>query len=63
MNTSTVKRRGILAYYVAYTVYLVLSATEHAALPVYGEIMLVFVLPITVITLVLAVLRERRARR
>jgi cation:H+ antiporter len=52
-----------LAYYVAYTVYLVLSATEHAALPVYGEIMLVFVLPITVITLVLAVLRERRARR
>jgi cation:H+ antiporter len=52
-----------LAYYVAYTVYLVLSATHHAALPVYGEIMLLFVLPITIVTLVLVALRELRTRR
>ena len=51
-----------VAYYVAYTVYLVLSATDHAALPVYGHVMLVFVLPITALTLVLIGLRERKRR-
>src|SRR5690606_34208520 len=52
-----------LAYYIAYVTYLVLSATSHAALPVYREIMLVFVVPITAVTLVLTALRERKRNR
>lgn len=40
-----------LGYYIAYNAYLVLSATDHQALPVYSGIMKAFVLPITVATL------------
>jgi hypothetical protein len=53
-----------LAYYVAYTAYLILAATSHAALGVFSAIMLAFVVPLTVLTLaVLTVQNARRARR
>jgi cation:H+ antiporter len=55
-----------VGYYVAYTLYLVLNATQHAALPVFSFIMWAFVLPLTAITLLVIVARqfyvERRAR-
>jgi cation:H+ antiporter len=41
-----------LAYYVAYVTYLVLAAQQHGALSAFSTVMLSFVLPLTVITLV-----------
>jgi cation:H+ antiporter len=52
-----------LGYYVAYTTYLVLAATHHAALPVFSDVMLVFVVPVTAVTLGVLVVRAVRARR
>ncbi|NER32283.1 MAG: calcium/sodium antiporter, partial [Symploca sp. SIO1C4] len=46
-----------LGYYIAYTLYLFLHATEHNALAAFSEIMLTFVMPLTVITLVIVALR------
>ncbi len=46
-------------YYLAYTLYLVLAATRHDALPGFGMVMLTFVLPITALTLALLALRGR----
>jgi cation:H+ antiporter len=40
-----------LAYYAAYTLFLLLDAAGHDALPVYSTVMLAFVLPITAVTL------------
>ncbi|MCG6897665.1 MAG: calcium/sodium antiporter [Thiocapsa sp.] len=40
-----------LAYYIAYTTYLVMAATHHAALGAYASAMLWFVLPLTAVTL------------
>ncbi len=40
-----------LAYYVFYTSYLILDATDHDALPAFSSIMQAFVLPLTLITL------------
>jgi cation:H+ antiporter len=44
-------------YYAAYVAYLILAAQQHAALGRYSAVMLSFVIPITVITLVVATLR------
>ncbi|MEW6444398.1 MAG: calcium/sodium antiporter [bacterium] len=55
-----------LAYYAGYTIYLLLKAAEHDALPAFSAVMAFFVLPLTVATLgVLAAraLRAQRARR
>ncbi len=41
-----------LGYYVAYTTYLVLAATQHDALPAYSSVMFTFVLPLTAVTLI-----------
>ncbi|MCA9409615.1 MAG: calcium/sodium antiporter [Candidatus Omnitrophica bacterium] len=46
-----------LGYYVAYVVYLFLAATEHDALPIFSMTMAWFVMPITVITLVVVLVR------
>jgi len=46
------------AYYLAYVGYLVLAAQKHAALGAYSNAMLSFVLPLTVITLVVLALRK-----
>ncbi len=50
-----------LGYYIAYTLYLVLDATGHDALPLFSAVMLEFVIPLTVITLL--VIASRRATR
>jgi cation:H+ antiporter len=47
-------------YYLAYLLYMLLSATQHEALPFYSLIMMLFVLPLTVITLVVVGLRAIR---
>jgi cation:H+ antiporter len=47
-----------LAYYTAYVAYLVLDAQGHDALPAYSSVMLGFVVPITVVTLVVVLLRR-----
>jgi cation:H+ antiporter len=52
-----------LAYYVAYTVYLILRATEHDALAPFSLAMGTFVLPLTVVTLALFIYRHWRASR
>jgi cation:H+ antiporter len=51
-----------LLYYVAYAAYLVLQAQHHAALPAFSNVMLGFVIPLTLVTLVVAMLpRPTRA--
>ena len=58
------RRRGLmfLAYYAAYVAYLILGAQDHDALDEYSAIMLSFVLPITVVTLVAMLIREHKRR-
>lgn len=50
-----------LGYYAAYVAYLILSAQQHDALPAYSAVMLGFVVPLTVVTLVVVSLRPHRA--
>lgn len=52
-----------LAYYAAYTLYLVLNATQHAALPMFSAVMWAFVLPLTALTLVVIVVRDLHTAR
>jgi cation:H+ antiporter len=52
-----------LAYYAAYTVYLVLAASDHETLPVFGSAMAWFVIPLTAVTLAIVTLREARRRK
>jgi cation:H+ antiporter len=47
-----------LGYYLAYTLYVILSATEHDALPYYSRVMMLFVIPLTVITLAVVTYRS-----
>jgi cation:H+ antiporter len=55
------RRRGLmfLAFYVAYVTYLILGARDHDALDEFSAVMLSFVLPITVVTLVAMVIRDQ----
>jgi cation:H+ antiporter len=48
-----------LGYYAAYTGYLILAAQQHDALPQYSQMMLTFVIPITIVTLIVVMLRRR----
>lgn len=52
-----------LVYYGCYVSYLFLAATQHARLPVFSSVMWMFVLPLTVLSIVVSVAREIRARR
>ncbi len=52
-----------IAYYVAYTAYLVLAAQQHADLPAFSSVMLGYVLPLTVIALVTSFVRGQSAPR
>jgi hypothetical protein len=58
------RRRGLLflAYYFAYVAYLILGAQDHDALDEYSAIMLGFVIPITIVTLVAMLIREQKQR-
>lgn len=49
-----------LGFYVAYTAYLVFNAMQHAALPLLNSILINAVLPLTIITLVISLILERR---
>ena len=55
------RRKGLLfvGYYVAYVAYLILGAQDHDALDEYSAIMIGFVLPITVVTLVAMLIRNQ----
>lgn len=46
-----------IAYYVAYTAYLVLAALRHESLQAFSDVMLGYVVPLTVITLIVSFLR------
>jgi cation:H+ antiporter len=48
-----------LAYYCAYVAFLVLDATDHEALPIFSGIMLSFVVPLTVLTLSILLVRAK----
>lgn len=48
-----------VAYYCAYMGYVILNAKEHDALPAFSALMLEFVLPITLLTLVIGYVRHR----
>jgi cation:H+ antiporter len=52
-----------LGYYGAYTTYLVLGATQHEALSAFSLAMGAFVVPLTVVTLVVSGLRSWRGAR
>lgn len=47
-----------LGYYAAYTAWLVLQAQKHEALPAFSGVMLGYVMPLTVITLVVSMVRH-----
>ena len=47
-----------LGYYAAYVAYLILAAQQHDALDPFSAVMMGFVVPITVVTLVVALLRR-----
>ena len=47
-----------LLYYAAYVAYLILAAQQHDALEAFSSVMLSFVLPLTVVTLVVALFRR-----
>jgi cation:H+ antiporter len=52
-----------LFYYAAYTAYLVLAAAGHDALPLFSAVMLEYVVPLTVITLAVILVRSFRRNR
>lgn len=49
-----------LAYYAAYTAYLFLDAINHETLPVFSMVLVTFIIPLTVVTLVTVMLRYAR---
>jgi len=49
-----------LGYYFAYTAFLMLAARQHQALPAFSAAMLSFVVPLTIVTLLVSMLRTQR---
>ncbi|MFY9136242.1 calcium/sodium antiporter [Zwartia sp.] len=47
-----------IGYYVAYVAYLILASKEHDSIPVFSTVMMSFVVPITVVTLVVVLIRK-----
>lgn len=52
-----------IGYYIAYTLYLVFNATQHDLLPIFSTVMLYFVIPITVVTIIVIVIQEIQGKR
>ncbi|MDP3204032.1 MAG: calcium/sodium antiporter [Hydrogenophaga sp.] len=52
-----------LGYYAAYVAYLILAAQQHDALQAFSGVMLSFVVPLTVVTLVVVMIRRPAASR
>lgn len=53
----------LLGYYVVYTVYLLMAASHHKALPVLSAVLLYFALPLTVITLIVLTVQARFGKK
>jgi cation:H+ antiporter len=51
-----------IGYYAAYVTYLILNASGHDALPVFSNVMLLFVLPVSIAGLLASALLRRRRR-
>jgi cation:H+ antiporter len=49
-------------YWVAYTLYVILAASQHDMVDEYGSVMTWFVIPLTVITLAVVLSRAARGR-
>jgi cation:H+ antiporter len=49
-----------VGYYVAYVAYLILAAQQHDALPLFSLVMLLFVIPLTAVTLIALMIRRQR---
>jgi cation:H+ antiporter len=47
-----------LGYYAAYVAYLILAAQQHDALPAFSGVMLGFVVPLTIVTFVVVMIRR-----
>lgn len=47
-----------LGYYLAYVAYLIMASKEHDAIPVFSAVMMSFVVPITLVTLVVVLIRK-----
>lgn len=52
-----------LAYYCAYATYLILDSSKHAQLSVFNFVMISFVIPITIVTLIVTTVRSYKAKR
>jgi cation:H+ antiporter len=52
-----------VAYYIAYTIYLILTAAEHALLPQFQQFILWFVVPLTLLTIAVSLYRQFVPRR
>ena len=53
----------LMAYYVIYVSYLVLSATHHNSLGLFNSVVIYFVIPATILTLAFAVYQQFRFRK
>ncbi len=53
----------LMAYYVIYVSYLVLSATHHDSLGMFNTVVIFFVIPVTILTLAFAVFQQFRLRK
>ncbi len=53
---------AFVAFYATYLVYLVLTALQHSMLPVFSLALTAFVLPLTVLTLIVLSVAEWRRR-
>jgi len=49
-----------LGYYAAYIVYLLLHSSGHSALPAFSRLMLIYVIPLTVLTILIVLIRTVR---
>ncbi len=52
-----------LFYYAAYTTYLILDAAQHDALPLFNNVLLFAIIPLTVVTLIVLFITEYSRRR
>jgi cation:H+ antiporter len=52
-----------LGYFIAYLLFLFLQSTAHQALPLFSSVMLLFVIPLTIVTLLTISVRALRAGR
>jgi cation:H+ antiporter len=51
-----------VAYYAVYVLYLILAAQQHGALPAFSSAMMSFVIPITIVTVIVALMRPKPKR-